>query len=157
MTNFTPSRPLALGLKDGSSRAKIEGLSEIRFDLFPQKMDCSEDFEEVESSCGNIKDITFHSTPLTNFTPSCPPALGLKAGSKEKVEGLEEVRFDLFPEQMGIEEDESIDVLESMVVQTEKIKKPKLRRSKRIAAMKKKSQPLRRSARIAALRKKGNM
>ena len=55
------------------------------------------------------------------------------------------------------EEAESSDLVEPMEIEMEKVKKPKLRRSKRIAALKKKSQPLRCSARIAALRKKGNM
>ena len=108
---------------------------------------------------GKMEEITFFSTPLTNFTPSRPPALGLKDGSsREKIDGLQEICFDLFPEEMDLDEVESSDTIEPMVVvQTEKAKKPKLRRSKRIAALKKKSQPLRRSARIAALRKKGNM
>ena len=77
LTNFTPSRPPALGLKDESARDLIERLSDISFDLFPAEMDCSGDIEEVESSDGNIKEISFYSTPLINFTPSCPPVLGL--------------------------------------------------------------------------------
>ena len=192
-----------------SSRKEIEDLREVCFDLWPEEMETSNDFEEAEWSDGvepmdvdeeekkikavrwddelvvsqefeltseerdgksrriheihgKIDEIRFYSTPLTSFTPSLPPSLGSSKKIGREIEDLQEICFDLWPEEMetsseDFEEAESSDLVEPMEIEMEKVKKPKLRRSKRIAALKKKSQPLRCSARIAALRKKGNM